>query len=283
MNRQLRAAALAAGLLASSQASAEGIVAAIVPAGPSEHLASPVLPDTVRLPTLPSVAKVAPEASAVVPVAEIVGRQANISNFGTTCGPSLTVLPSENAMLRVEIQAPCEPSQYVDVTHHGLSFTTALSMTGKAEFMLPALTPQAQVSVRLPDGGSLSAMTEVPEVAAFARVALQWEGADPGELVSNAPKVLDGQMYRLGEEPQVLHIFSRRLGELTRGGIVRLSMRSDITADNCGADQSARVFRAVPGEPETAYDITLRARDCADVGQSLELKNILQDLKLGPI
>lgn len=216
-------------------------------------------------------------------MSEIVGRQANISNFGTACGPSLSVEPVEGAMMRVTVVAPCEPSQQITVAHHGLSFTATLSMTGTVTFALPALVAQAQVTVKLPDGGSLAASVPVPDVAAFARVALQWEGPDPGALVSNAPKVLDGEMYRLGQEPQVLHIFSRRLGELTQGGVVRLSMRSDITLDNCGAEQMARVFRTVPGEPETAYDLTLRAQDCADIGQSLELKNVLQDLKLGPI
>lgn len=218
------------------------------------------------------------------PVAEIVARQANISNFGTACDPSITLETAAGAMLDLEVHAPCLPSSMVTVAHTGLSFTLPLSMTGTARIRLPAMTANAQITASLFDGKMLAASASVPQVRNYARVALQWDGPDPGELVSVAPTVLNGEIFRLGTasnaQGKVLHVFSRRMDDVNVSGVVRLSLRSDVTAQNCAKGHATKVHRSVPGEPVAAYDMQIKGPGCDAIGQSLELKNVLQDLRL---
>lgn len=284
MSRRLQAAALAAFTAISSHTQADSISAALTPPLPSAPLPSSRLPDTkVSVPVLPMPLARANDI-APISVADIVARQANISNFGTACGPSLSVRPVESAMLDIEVIAPCQPSSVVTFSHSGLSFTQPLSMTGEARLRVPAMEANASVMAQLSDDTRLTSSAFVQNVDDYARVALQWDGDDPGELVVRAPKVLDGQLFTLGTSAgardKVLHVFFRRVDDLTTSGIVRLSLRAGITENNCATGHSARVQRVVPGEPVTGYDLHITAPGCDAVGQSLELKNVMQDLKL---
>lgn len=263
---------------------AETLPAAITPPLPKATLPGPWVPaDSALTLTRFSVEPFRPSQEAD-PIAGIVARQANISNFGTSCGPSLRVHVATDAMLAVQILAPCLPYEAVRLEHEDLTFTAPMSMTGELSFLLPVLNEHATLKAVLADGTVLEASADVPDVRNFARVALQWSGADAGELIAKAPRVLDGTMARLGQsndaDGAVLHVFSRRINDLAVSGVVRLSMRAPVTAANCAKGHAARVRRVVPGEPVSAYDLAIKGLGCGAVGQTLELKNVLQDLKL---
>ncbi|SFR35563.1 hypothetical protein [Litoreibacter janthinus] len=284
MSRFLTGAVLAALCSSASLASADGLPAAITPPFPKASLPSPVLPadrapDLVRFE--PPSAQSHDQAD---PIADIVARQANISNFGTACGPSLSLTVAPDAKIAVRVEAPCLPYDSVRVEHETLSFTAPMSMTGELAFLLPALGEDATVKTTLSDGSVLEATTHVPELRNFARVALQWSGKDSGELVAQAPKALDGEMIRLGQsldvEGATLHVFSRRINDLSTSGVVRLSMSAQVTVDNCASGTAARVHRVVPEEPVSAYNLLFKGPGCSAIGQRVELKNIIQDLKL---
>lgn len=284
MSRILKSAALAAWFGIASPTLADGLPAAITPPIPKVSLPTPNIPldSEFTLTQFTSTPISMPEQQA--PVADIVARQANISNFGNACGPSLSMKVSVDAMLAINVYAPCLPYDVVMLEHEGLSFTVPMPMTGELNLLLPALSENAVVQANLSDGTFLSASADVPEALNFARVALQWRGASPGELIAKTPKVLDGSIVRLGTslgtDGSVLHVFSSRLNAPNATGVVRLSMLTPITAENCDTGHEARVRRGVPGEPTSTYDLMLMGPGCDAIGQSLELKNVLQDLKL---
>lgn len=279
-----KVAVLAALTAISHPAQADGIAAALTPPFPATKLPTPDIlgtPSFIGSLPMPQVSRAAVPQSFV---ADIVARQANISNLGTACAPDVALTTGTGAMLDLKITAPCLPSTIVKVAHSGLSFTMPLSMIGAASVRLPAMEENASVAVTLSDGETLYAETSVPQTRNYARVALQWDGADPGELIAAAPAVLNGEVFHLGQssdaEGKVLHVFSRRIDDVATSGVVRLSLRSDVTAENCATGHAAKVHRAVPGEPVSAYDLQITGPGCGAVGQSLELKNVLQDLKL---
>jgi len=284
MSRFQFAAALAAFSAFIPQAQADSFAAALTPPRPALELPTPDISNTpVSVAALPMPQAIPPQ-SAQSSVTEIVARQANISNFGTPCAPSIAMDRSAGAMLNLSVNAPCLPSSMVSIDHGGLSFTAPLSMTGELSLRLPAMQTDAQVKATLSDGETLETQAYVPEVAQYARVALQWQGADPGQLVATAPAILEGDLFHLGTshgaDAKVLHVFSRRIDDVTASGVVRLSLHADVTAQNCVTGQAAKVRRAVPGEPVTAYDVAIKGPGCGAIGQTLELKNVLQDLKL---
>ncbi|MEP3345101.1 MAG: hypothetical protein ABJN34_14285 [Litoreibacter sp.] len=284
MSRYLTNTAFAVWLGVATPALADGLSVVIVPpfpTAPTQSLDTSILNDA-QLAQFTMTAPLPQDLD--TSVAEVVGRQSNISNFGTACGPSMTMNAAIDAMLVVNIFAPCLPYDMIRFEHEGLSFTVPMPMTGELTMLLPALSESADVHAHLSDGTTLSASTDVPDAVNFARVALQWSGADPGELVAKAPKVLDGSVVHLGQsmdaDGAVLHVFSSRIDEVTSGGVVRFSMRAPVTSENCAVEHETRVRRRVPGEPVSAYDMTLKGPGCEAVGESLELKNVLQDLKL---
>ncbi len=284
MSRILTGAALAAWFGIVSPTHADGIAAAITPPRPNVLLPSPELPHDVDETLVTFTSAIAPFAEHQDPVTEIVARQANISNFGTACGSSLSITPKPDAMLNVRVSAPCLPYDVVRIEHENIAFTQPMPLTGELSFLLPALDEHAELKAVLSDGTVLTAVAHVPDAQNFARVALQWSGTDPGELVAKAPKVLDGQVFHLGQSLDtsgaVLQVFSSRISDSAASGVVRLSMQAAVTANNCEAGHAARVHRTVPGEPTSTYDLTLKGPGCGAVGERLELKNILRDLKL---
>ena len=284
MSRILKNAALAAWFGIASPALADGLPAAITPPFPKAPLLSPDVPSGSDVALTRFTTGLIPVQTQQAPIGDIVARQANISNFGSACGPSMSMNTAIDAMLAVRVYAPCLPYDTVRFEHEGLSFTVPMPMTGELTLLLPALSEHAVVQASLSDGTILSASSDVPDARNFARVALQWNGADPGELVAKAPKVLDGSVIHLGQSVDtrgsVLHVFSSRVDTQTPSGVVRLSMLAPVTAANCDTGHEARVRRGVPGEPASTYDLRLKGPGCDAIGESLELKNVLQDLKL---
>ena len=263
---------------------ADGLPAAITPPLPRAPLPSPEFPHDSDVTPRRFTTAVAPFDEQQRAVTDIVARQANISNFGTACGPSLSMTVAPDAMLAVRVMAPCLPYDAIRFEHEELAFTVPMPMTGELVFLLPALNTDAELTAVLSDGIVLNALAHVPDARDFARVALQWSGASPGELVAKAPQVLDDDVIHLGQSLDaggaVLQVFSSRISDQPSSGVVRLSMRAPVTVANCGSDQVARVRRVVPGEPTSTYDLILKGSGCEAVGQTLELNNVLQDLKL---
>ena len=213
--------------------------------------------------------------------AEVVARQSNLSAFGFPCGPELKAQPKSDALFRLQLNAPCMPDAEVTWRHENLEFTTFLSMTGYAEVILPVMARQAEVQVALNDV-QLEASAEFPELKDFTRVALNWDGEDPGSLMAHAPKVLQGQIYHLGqaETGKVLHIFSKRTRNLDRSGVVRLAVETPVTEQTCAQGHRATILRHQPGRDSLLQELHLKGAGCDAVGEVVTFSNVVEDIRL---
>lgn len=137
-------------------------------ASPSPDVTPPVLPGTIQKttpaarPTLPSVS---PDASASRPAS-------------AKCGPQLTLTPAPGAMLSMTLNAPCHATERVVVLSDGLSFTGLTGTDGRLALAVPAMRDPARVTVRFMGGQKVVAGANVPELAAFHRIAVQWMAPD---------------------------------------------------------------------------------------------------------
>lgn len=210
-----------------------------------------------------------------------VAEQADISAFGFACGAEVSVEGTKNAMIELSIKAPCKPDQIATVQYSDLSFDQALSMTGEAQLTLPALGDQDILRVTFEDGQSLQSHVKTPEIDAFARVAISWDGPVPPRLNGTAPRHLPIEITRLGDgSGRVLQVLSHHLDPDEKSGVIRLGMLTEVTSKNCGHTQAGKVVQQTPGLPQLRYALKLAAAGCDQIGRNLELKNILQDLKL---
>ena len=212
---------------------------------------------------------------------DAVSNQANISAFGFSCDTELAITPAAEAMLEVILSSPCRLDQMVSVSHSGLEFHLRLPMTGKRTFKLPALEAPANVAVRFLNGAEVVAATDPGPLDAFLRVALQVSSEDALSLKAVAAKQLPVVETRLGDDGgQMVQIISHHIDPDRRRGVIRLALQSKVTAEHCDTPSHAKVVERLPGLPLRQYGISLGAAGCDHVGEILELKNILQDLKL---
>ena len=101
------------------------------------------------------------------------------------CAPRLTLATLPQAMIAVDYQAPClAEGASVTLAHGPLALTGTLDAEGRLALELPALAPEASVSIT-----ALAPGTDTPDIArditvadfaAQARLVLEWHG--PAEL-----------------------------------------------------------------------------------------------------
>ena len=201
-----------------------------------------------------------------------VAPQIDLSAFGTPCDLSVDIVPVDQAMMALSVVAPCQPHASVHVSHGGVHYEAAVSLTGTAQMTFPAMTREAEVFVAVGEEIFERRVT-VEGAEHFARIALV--GTTGLELGATAPT---GAMpvYR----NQDLQMFSvdMRLVEVAK--TYRLTLRHEVTAETCDQPVHTHLRRILPGRAESDVVLRLAAQDCARVGDILELKNIVPDLKL---
>lgn len=214
-------------------------------------------------------------------VQDIVKEQADINAFGFPCTATMRVIPADNAMLNVTISVPCKPNHVVALTFEGLSIDLTLSMTGEARIEIPALAYENTIDVVIDKQTSLSATATTPDLGSFVRVALGWSDASSPTLGGKAPRHLPIDVTTLGDGTgRIAQVLSHHVDPEARKGVIRLGMTLPVTLKNCATAQSGHVVQYLPGLPQLRYGLTLAPAGCDQVGRNLELKNILQDLKL---
>ncbi len=215
------------------------------------------------------------------PVADSTAAQADISAFGLPCETALQVEPLPGAIFAIAVNAPCKP--YEDITFHyaGLTFDIVTGVTGQAAFELPAIASSANLESVFSDGHSISAQLEAPDLSEYARVAVAWTEALDMRLTANAPDHMPVSFYALGQQDRrTVQILSHHQSPEARRAVIRLGVAAPITAQNCGLERHAKIRHLQPDMPSISYDLVLAATSCDRVGGNLELKNVLQDLKL---
>jgi hypothetical protein len=272
-----RALSGAAFAMMCTMATADTVPLAIVPPFHDISSRAPVMPVLQGLPQQPWV----PQDPFPRALVEAVSAQANVSAFGVPCDTKLAIHPTREAMLHVTLSAPCRPDQMVRISHAGLEFDLRLPMTGERAFHLPALEAPARVTLRFLDGVEVVEAVDPGPLDAFMRVALQVSADDALRLKASARGSLPVAETRLGDDGGgMVQIISHHIDPDRQRGVIRLALEAKVLADRCDRPSHAKVVERLPGLPLRQYGISLGAAGCDRVGDILELKNILQDLKL---
>ncbi len=294
----------------------------------SPHM-GPVLPD-LSIPSFATVVGMIPRAPSAVTMPELPTRLAAVdpdrlpatgearSDVTTTgvaadvmadtgaCTASLDATAGPAALVTLTLAAPCAIDSRATIHHQGVMFTLLTDSAGRAEVTVPALAESAVFIADVSGSDGAMAMVEVPEVAAYDRAVLQWQGASGLELHARefgadynteghvwkaAARDADiaiesgsGFLVRLGdaaaEEALMAEIYTFPSGTAARDGNVRLTAEIEITAENCGRDISAQSLQVGPGRENSALDLTLTMPGCDATGDFLVLQNMFEDLTL---
>lgn len=246
----------------------------------------PDQPATVPLPAEP--APVAP-LSAEAPAAD-------------ACAPTLDVIPQPDAMLGLTLLAPCRPAERVVLRHAGLAITGKTSDTGALFLTLPGLESPATLSVLFANGESVAASTDLPDIAATRRFAVQWmaedhfelhafeNGADydtPGHVSAAAPQrpaagvpARSGFLSVLGDATVDLPMLAEVYTFPKSADVpVRVAIETAVTAETCDRDLLGETLTSLGGRVTTA-ELTLAMPACDAVGDYLVLNNLLPDMNI---
>ena len=228
------------------------------------------------------------------------------SPFGLVCDVTLSASKAAGAMAMLDLKAPCHADESVTVYHEGLEFTVVTSGVGQFSVSVPALTENAIFEVELLDGKTVTAEVDVPEMARYDRVAVQWVGesglkihalelgaeygssghvwADAPQSVAQALQARGGYITKLGDAntPDANHaeVYSFPTGQINRNGVVRLSVEAEVTAYSCGKEVKAQALQNGFDGTVSVVDLTLSMPGCDAIGDFLVLKNLLRDLKI---
>jgi len=219
------------------------------------------------------------------------------------CAVWLVVTPAPGAMLETSVYAPCDGDAVVTLSHAGLSFDTHLSPDGQLLAQIPALTEQAQVTIRFADGREQSDQTPVADLAMVERVALQWQA--PAEMRLNAYEFGasygdDGHVYDLNPrqagvtdqgfltvlgDPAIAgshlaQIYSYPRGETPRSGRVALEIEVPITEATCGRALTADTIELHGTAAAQIRQIRLDMPVCDGQGGFLVLPGVLPDMQI---
>lgn len=198
----------------------------------------------------------------------------DLSAFGLPCGAHIEAALIADGTYQIRVTDSCRPNESVAFAVNGMRFDLALSLTGEAEFELPALSDTATLETVFADGEYKSTPLAPTDVTGSLRIAMAWKSGSDTSLVAAGHDVItlgDGQ-HRL----QILKLDRTRDTRET----IRLSIRRDITGTSCDRPASAHYFKQTGSEHPTRYDLSFAPVACARQGETLELKNILEDLTL---
>lgn len=218
------------------------------------------------------------------------------------CAMTATASAADRASVRIEADAPCLPETVVTVHHSGLSFTILSDAQGHAQVTVPALSEHAVFVLSTAEGPGAVARLDVPDLADWHRVAVQWTGpaafqiharefgaryGTPGHVWDGAPENsgTGGFLTRLGDDTGAdarrVEVYSVPRRTEARDGTVTLTVETEVTLDVCGSDVSAQVVQRPAGTAARSRDLKLRMPTCSAIGDFLVLNNLLDDLKIG--
>ena len=304
---------VAAPAITSVQSASEADAPRIATAMPAADAAPPatevalVLPtDAPDAPLLTNPGTALAERLAQAEAGQPVMTDQPLSPFGLPCGLTVTTEALPAAMVALDIMDPCQANARVVVEHSGLTLPGQTDAMGILTMDIPAFESPAFFTVRLPDGATASALTDLPEFANYTRVGVQWQedralelhamefGAtygDPGHIwrdnpgfVARAENGEGGFMTYLGnvavEDPMLAEIYTFPRDTLENDGTVRLTIEAEVTQANCGQDTLARTLETDGDGNVAVIELTFTVPGCDAVGEYLLLQNLLQDLRV---
>ncbi len=214
------------------------------------------------------------------------------------CAAKLRVVDAPEAMLGLEVAAPCRGGERVVLLHAGLAVTGKLDAGGHLSTVLPALETAGAVSVVFADGARVRGAAAVPELAGMRRLALEWrpggdfalhgleDGAEigkPGDVSEAHPGVPSGKrgwLVRLG----VADVASPLLAEVytfpaDSSVVARVAIVARVTPRTCGRAMLGQTIASTGGKAE-ATDLTLAMPGCNIAAGALVLRDLFTDMQV---
>lgn len=201
-----------------------------------------------------------------------------LSPFGMDCAPGIRVSATEGGFLDTVISAPCKLGQTVQVGHDALTFALSLSNTGQARLRIPAVVRDGAVAVTFADGTILTAAAPVSGIGTLRRMVFAHDGpADHVFLKASGPERRKIDREAFATATGTVSSLTAPMGH----GTVRLSLLVEVTPANCGQPLNAHVIeQAGAGAAVQKTQLSLNLPGCERVGDVLELKNAVPDLRL---
>jgi len=231
---------------------------------------------------------------------------APVDEVSAECAPTLDAAPGAAAMVSLRLSAPCHRNERATIHHNGMMFSAVTDVAGRAEIEVPALSERAVFIAAFADETGAAATVDVPSLAFYDRVVLQWRGepafhihalelgADydtPGHVWAQAPREPavaargeGGFLTRLGAgataEPLMAEIYTFPTGMTQGDGTIALSVEAAVTAATCGRDLEAQSLQVRPGEEMRVLDLVLSLPECEAVGEYIVLRTLFEDVTL---
>ncbi|NRA98837.1 MAG: hypothetical protein HRU32_03285, partial [Rhodobacteraceae bacterium] len=223
-----------------------------------------------------------------------------LNAFGLPCEPSLAIEKSGASVARVSYASPCKAMGQVELRYGDLEFTDVLDFAGHLILDVPVLGGDRTLMVTSPDGDVLTAQMPSSVNGLAWRAALNWRGetglsihayefganfGEPGHVVAGAvrPSSL-GRIMRLGDatltDGAVAEVYGLPLLGNAPTGTVELVVEAQVTPTNCGRDITAKVWNPQAAGGFRPVDVSVSMPDCTTIGETMMLKNLIQDLKL---
>ncbi|MEM9437435.1 MAG: hypothetical protein AAGA15_10375 [Pseudomonadota bacterium] len=272
----------------------------VVPAlQPPETNAQATAPDAPQITPVAADPSVAPEEGASA-APEALAEE-------VSCEPSMTARVLDAALVELTVAAPCADQMDFTMHHEGMMFSGRTSPAGEATIIAPALSTSAVYIAAFEQGLGAVAEAEVPALAQYDRVVLQWSGeggfeihameyganyGEPGHVWQDAPRTASiaatgagGFLITLGDgrvdAPRFAQVYTFPSSTAPKPAKVALSVEAEVTPSNCATDVEAQTLeRHASGGSVKIVDLTLAVPECEAVGDFLVLKNILGDLTL---
>ncbi len=201
-----------------------------------------------------------------------------VATAGCDVAVSATAQPA--ATLALLVTAPCLTGERLTVQHDALTFTDVIPQTGELGLTLPALSEAAAITVAFDTGHRVEATAQVSDWADYNRYLLHWRGAEELKIESHAET--GGELFSLGAEnlpdPRQALVYSYALDQGARSSEGAVSIKAEVTAENCEKDLQAQAIEFRAGKLLARQELTLSMPGCAYIGQFLVLNNPLQNL-----
>ena len=230
-----------------------------------------------------------PETTASAPVQR--------ADEAPSCARSLTARPGPGAVIRAELDAPCDPGARVEIAHAGLRFAMATAGDGRLRAEVPAMRTDATVAARFADGTILETRIAIPEAEGLERVAVVAEGwagltlhafesgagrGTPGHVHAAAAGRRAGAMVRLGDPrvdaPLIAQVYTLPAGRFGALGGVRFELEAVVAPANCARDVTADFVRSGTGAAPLRLGLSIPS--CEAAGELLVLPLPATDLRL---
>ena len=184
--------------------------------------------------------------------------------------------------------------------------TLSTDAVGLASVEVPALSQEAVFIADFASGAAAVARTDVPDLASYDRVVVQWKGnagfelhalengasyGDPGHVWSAAPRAISaayngdgGFLTQLGSaqsaESLLAEVYTYPSGTVTNAKQVELSVEAEITQANCGSEVAAQTLQISQDQPVLIRDVVLAIPGCDAEGSFMVIRDLVQDLVL---